>query len=139
MCRSPSERSAFRCPLQCFYDAAWCERGFVEFCTYRRKGVAEGVADCCRWSYGAAFTHALYAEPGECGGGHHMADLEVGDLRCAWQEVICKSRGEGLAVCIVDTFLLEGGTDTLRDAADDLPVDDHWIDNIAAIFHHRIV
>ena len=68
-----------------------------------------------------------------------MADLDGRDFRRARQQVVGQGRGERLAVLVERNLLVQGVADALRDAADDLPVDDERIHHRAAVLDHGVV
>ena len=64
-----------------------------------------------------------------------MSGTSVG----ARQQVIGQCRGQRLALRVEAHLLVERRADALRRAAPDLAVDDHGIDQHAAVFDHDVV
>ena len=63
----------------------------------------------------------------------------VGHLGGAGQHVVGERGGERLAVRVERHFLVERGADALRAAADHLAVDDHRVEQHAAILDDHVV
>src|SRR5258708_18982575 len=67
-----------------------------------------------------------------------MDDVDMGNLDRGGYDVVGKARAHELTVFVIDHLFVKCGTNTLRDAAVNLPVDDHWIDDATAILRHDI-
>jgi len=81
----------------------------------------------------AAFPDALDPQRVERRRRFLMDDIDVGHFRRAHQQIFRHIGGERLAVFVVLHPLEQGVADTVRGAAMDLAVDDHRIDNTAAV------
>ena len=103
------------------------------------EGIIDRVADRGRWRDGAAFADAFDSKLRVGRERFHMAELGGGHLGRAWQEIVGEGRSQGLAGSIEIHFLVERRANTLRETAIDLAVDDHRIDEFAAVLDDRIV
>ncbi len=65
----------------------------------------------------------------------HLDTRHVGGLG---QPVVEKTRGEELAVRVVDQLLVQGAADALGHAAGHLALDDHRVDQLPAVVDHHV-
>ena len=68
-----------------------------------------------------------------------MSDCTGRDVGCHWKQIVRKSRGQRLGVLVILHPLQQCVADAVGDAALHLAIDDHRIDDVAAIVRHRIV
>ena len=68
-----------------------------------------------------------------------MQNTDVRRFRSAGQQIIREGRGQRLSAVVERHFFIERGADALDRAAVDLPIDNHRIDQHAAVFNHDIV
>ena len=101
--------------------------------------VVDGVGDGGGRGDGAAFADALLAEARVGRGRLHVQDADVRHLGRAGQQVVGERGGERLALRVEAHLLVERGADALRRAAADLAVDDHRVDQHAAVLDHDVV
>ncbi len=116
-----------------------CERQVVHLDAERPQRVVDGADDRGGRSDGAAFAQALDAELGVGRGRLHVRDADVRHLGGAWEEIVHQRRRERLALRAERHLLIEACADALRGAAADLAVDDHRVDQHAAVLDHDIV
>jgi len=76
--------------------------------------------------------------PGDCRTAFDMDDVDMGNLDRGGYDVVGKARAHELTVFVIDHLFVKCGTNTLRDTAVNLPVDDHRIDDATAILRHDI-
>ena len=101
--------------------------------------IVDGVGDGGGGRDGAALAQALLAEARVGRGRLHVHDAHLGHLGGARQQVVGERRAERLAVRVEAHLFVERGADALGRAADDLAVDDHGVDQGAAVLDHDVV
>ena len=104
-----------------------------------REGVRRGIRDRGRRADRAALADPLLAEFAIGRRGLHVLDADIRHLGRARQQIIGERRGERLAILIERHLLIERRADALRRAAIDLTVDDHRVDQHAAVLDDDVV
>ncbi len=138
-CRLASERLRGARGLDGGHDAAGRDGGHGQFDAQVLQRIVDGIGDGSRGSNGAALAHALLP-PARIGRRRlDVEDTHVGHLAGAGQHVIGQRRGLRLAVGIEAHLFVERGADALGAAAVDLAVDDHWVDEHAAVLDHDVI
>ncbi len=123
--------------------AATIRRGDIGECNSstpeRPQRIVDRVGDRRRRRDGAAFADALDAEHRVGRGRFHVIEPRLGDFGRTGQQIIGERRRQRLSGAVERHFLVERGADALRQAAIDLAVDDHRIDQHAAVLDDDIV
>src|SRR5208282_6272850 len=101
--------------------------------------IVDGVHHRCRRCDGAPFSHSLDAETRVGRWRLDVQDTNVRHLSSPGEHVIEERRGKRLAIGIVADLLVQRRSDSLRNAADDLPLDDQRIYHGAAVVAYHIV
>ena len=100
--------------------------------------VVDGVRDRGRDWHGASLAGAFNALRIERGRRFDVPDADERSLPGGRKEVVEVTGGQSLPVGVVDHVLVEGVAKALGDSAVDLAVDDHRIDDGAAVVHHYV-
>ena len=112
-------------------------RDFVDRDVERRQRIVDGVDHGRRRADRAAFADALGLGDGGVAIGFHVMQLDRRDFARGRQQVVGERAGENVAGVAVDDFLQQRIADALGDAAMDLAVRDHRIDDAAGVFRHQ--
>ena len=105
----------------------------------RPQRVVDGVGDRGRWRDRAAFADALDAELRIGRRRLHVIEPRRRHFGRTRQQIVRKRRRQRLTGRIERHFLVQRGADTLGQAAIDLAVHDHRIDQNAAVFNDDVV
>src|SRR5262249_6707440 len=109
-------------------DALRRRRQLVAGDADRGEGIVDGVDDRRRRADGAALTQPLRLGDGRWRQRLEMMDFDRRDLSRGRRQIIRETRRENISGLIVDDLLEQRVGDALGNAAVDLPVDDHGID-----------
>src|SRR5436309_8247343 len=101
----------------------------------RRKRVHNGGDDGRSCADSAGFANALYAHGVYVGRRLGAIEFEPGDHRGLGQCVIHECAAHKLALFVVDHLFIECLANGLNDASLDLAIDQHWVDDVAAIIY----
>src|SRR3984885_14951239 len=110
-----------------------------DFGSERPQGVVYGIAARPRRGDGAALAKPFHAKFGIGRKRLHMAHARRGNLGWTRQKIVGEGRREGLARRIKVHFFVKRGADALSEAAVNLPVHHHRIDELAAILNDDVV
>src|ERR1700730_14531985 len=110
----------------------------IELHFERVERVAYGIGNCGRRRHGTALADALDAEWVERGRRMLVDEMHARDLARSRHDVVRQRAGEELTFGIIIESLHQCAADALRGAADDLPLDQHRIDDDAAIVRDDI-
>ena len=105
----------------------------------RPQRIVDRVGDGRRRRDRAALADALDAEFGVRRQRLHVIDARRRHLGRTRQQIIGEGRGQRLAGRVERHLLVQRGADALREAAADLAVDDHRIDQLAAVLDDDVV
>src|ERR1700730_11603449 len=108
-------------------------RHFEDTDTKRCQRIGNRVEDRRRRADRAALADTLGTSDARPGQGLQMMDFEFRDFRHRWHEIVGKRAGQDVAVVVINDLSVERVGDALRDAAVDLPLDDHWVDQAAGV------
>ena len=117
-------------------DAARRRRDFVDRHAERRERVIDGVEHRRRRADGAALAQPLGLRDGRSVERFQVKQLDRRHLAARRRQKIGERRREDVAAFVVDDLFQQRIADALRDAADDLAVDNHRIDQAAGILGH---
>src|ERR1700684_2590052 len=109
------------------------QRKLVNFNPEGRKRVGDCIRYRGRCANSAAFAHAAKAAERGRRDAFDVHDVHPRDLKRCGHEVIDKTSGGALSLLVVDQLFVKRRANPLRYAAMDLAVDDHRIDQLAAI------
>src|SRR6266550_8606626 len=112
-------------------------RNLVDGDAERGEGIVDGIDDRRRRADGAALAQPLCLGDGRLRHGLEMMDLDRRDFPRGRRQIIRQARRENIAGVIVDDLLEQRVGDALGNAAVDLPVDDHRIDQTSGIFGNQ--
>ena len=101
--------------------------------------IVDGVGDGGGRGDGAALADALLAEARVGRRRLHVQDADLRHLGGAGQQVVGERGGQRLGLRVEAHLLVERRADALRRAAPDLAVDDHRVDQRAAVLDHDVV
>src|SRR5215469_8734497 len=104
-------------------DAKWrqCIGNRVEYCRWRTDR--------------AALADTLGASDARLGQRFQMMDFDPRDFGRCWHGIVGERAGQYVSTVVINYLFIERVGDSLRDAAMDLPFDDHRIDQTAGVFH----
>src|SRR5262249_3531609 len=118
-------------------DALRRRRKLVDRDAERREGIVDGVDDRRRRADGAALAQPFGLGDGRWRQRLEMMDFDRWDFPRGRRQIIRQACRENIAGLIVDDLLEQRVGDGLGNAAVDLPVDDHGIDQASGIFRHQ--
>src|SRR5215469_16947366 len=102
-------------------DAKWrqCIGNRVEYCRWRADR--------------AALADTLGASDARLGQRFQMIDFDARDFGCGRYGIVGKGAGQYVAAVVINHLFIERVGDALGDAAMDLPLDDHRVDQTAGV------
>ena len=115
------------------------DRRIQKLGTQRPQGVVDGIDDRCGWRDSPALAEPFDAEFGMRRERLHVLDARRGYLGRPRQQIIRECRSERLSRRIERHFLVKRRSDPLRIAAENLSVDDHRIDQLAAVLNDHVI
>ncbi len=104
-----------------------------------RKRVVDGIGDSRRRRDRSALADALDAEFGVRRERLHVIDARGRHLGRTRQQVVREGRGQRLAGRVERHLFVQRRADALRKSAVNLAVDDHRIDQLAAVFDDDVI
>src|SRR5215472_16257119 len=118
-------------------DALRRRRKLVDGDTERGQGIVDGVDDRRRRADGAALTQPLRFGDGRWRQRLEMMDFDRRDFPRGRRQILRETRRENISGLVVDDLLEQRVGDALGNAAVDLPVDDHGIDQASGILGNQ--
>src|SRR5438270_2762973 len=121
------------------YQLLRLDRRGVHLDAERSQGVADGIGDRCGRGDGAPLPHPLDAERIERRRRVLVNDPHCRDVAGGRERVIHQRAGEQLPVCIIGDLLEQNAAEPLSGASHDLALDQHRVDDDAAIMRDGVV